>query len=390
MKYRRIINRNRKGDGLVKEKVKNIMGIAMPLMLAVLLVMNIFTLLKVNDMQSVISAATGDRDVAQENDVTIGSEYVIKDTTAISDAYKSGRTTGLSDKEKETLDLASGVLDEIITDGMSDYEKELAVYDWMTHNLQFDRGSLLVVPNSTADCDNPYGVLKYHNAVCVGYATTFRLFMQMMGIECMVVHDSYLSHSWDLVKLGGQWYHTDIYSDAGTGDYTHFNINDTVWAQEHEWNRDFFPAADGYEYNYAYMNREKCKDVYEIPALVRTALDDQKSAVAFEFEEKITETEAQIADAMMQSIESSAAFSEYNMGLTWSWMPVGDSYVFCVYIQNYNDVPIDDTTDLPDDVYEKIAQAVEAAFGDAGDVSDGDDTYDAAVIGGDYSSARID
>lgn len=378
----------------MKEKVKNVMGAAVPVMLVVLLVMNIFTLLKVNDMKSAIDTAAGGDDPAQENDVTIGSEYVIRDTTAISDAYKSKKTSGLSDKEKETLDLASGVLDEIITDGMSDYEKELAVYDWMTHNLQFDRGSLLVVPNSRADCDNPYGVLKYHNAVCVGYATTFRLFMQMMDIECMVVHDSYLSHSWDLVELDGKWYHTDIYSDAGTGDYTHFNLSDAVWAQEHEWNRDFFPVADGYEYNYAYLNREKCKDVYEIPALLRTALDEQRGAIAFEFEQKITETEAQIADTMMSSIEDYVVYnggSAYKVGLTWSWLPVDNGYVFCVYIQSYNDDPADDPAELPDDAYEKITQAVEAAFGDVGDPGDIDDSsYSDMVIGGAEGSMRID
>ena len=112
----------------------------------------------------------------------------------------------------------------------------------------------------------PNGVLKNHEAVCVGYATTFRLFMQMLGIDCMVVHDSHLSHSWDLVKLDGQWYHTDIYSDAGSGEgnFSHFNLNDEMMNSQ-EWNTDFFPAADGYEYNYAYVNRTQCKDVYTIP-----------------------------------------------------------------------------------------------------------------------------
>ena len=65
----------------MKEKVSTVMGVVMPLMLAVLLVMNIFTLVKVNDVQSFINKENGDGDVAQENDVTIGDQYVIKDTT---------------------------------------------------------------------------------------------------------------------------------------------------------------------------------------------------------------------------------------------------------------------------------------------------------------------
>ena len=137
-----------------------------------------------------------------ENDVIIMDEYEIKATTQISDAYKSEESAdaiaALSDRDKETLDMAAKVIDEVIEDGMSDYEKEKAIYDWMTTKLGSDRGVLTVVPSSGEDSDNPYGVLKYGNAVCVGYATTFRLFMQMLDIECMVVHNSEAYHSWDL------------------------------------------------------------------------------------------------------------------------------------------------------------------------------------------------
>lgn len=44
----------------MKEKVSTVMGVVMPLMLTVLLVMNIFTLLKVNDVQSFINKKNGE------------------------------------------------------------------------------------------------------------------------------------------------------------------------------------------------------------------------------------------------------------------------------------------------------------------------------------------
>lgn len=111
----------------MKRKLIKIMYVVTPVMLVLLLALNVFTILKVKALEE---SAGGDKteDVAQENDVTIGGEYVIKATTQISDAYKSGNTSNLSDKDKETLNMAKSVLDEIITDGMSDYEKELAVY----------------------------------------------------------------------------------------------------------------------------------------------------------------------------------------------------------------------------------------------------------------------
>ena len=74
-----------------------------------------------------------------EDYVKIADNYEIKPTTNISDAYKSGDTSKLTDKEKETLDMAKKAIKDMkITDSMSDFEKEKAVYDWMTKKLQHD------------------------------------------------------------------------------------------------------------------------------------------------------------------------------------------------------------------------------------------------------------
>jgi hypothetical protein len=326
-------------------------------------------------------------DVLQEDDVVIGGEYVIRSTLAISDAYISGDRSALSDRDKETLDMASSVLDEIIEDTMTPFEKEKAVYAWMTKNLQFDGGSLLVIPQTGEDCDNPYGVLKYHNAVCVGYATTFRLFMQMMGIECKVVHNTSRSHSWDLVNLDGSWYHTDIYSDVGSGNYTSFNMNDSACARGHEWNREFFPAANGYEYSMAYIERVKKDDIWNIPAAVREKLDEGSSVLGVEFSEQIDESKAQIVEQMMEDVSyrlsSSADYSDVDV--TWSWIDAGDNYVFCCYLSRYGEEDEPDP-DISLDDLARIDYKVEEAFGDLeeGEWSDYPDHYDGYAITGEY------
>lgn len=359
----------------MKEKTKSVLGIAVPVLMVLVLLLNAVMLYKIGNMDERLSNALNEsEDVAQENGVIIGGEYEIKATTNISDAYKSGSTSGLSDKDKETLDMASAVLDEIVEDGMSDFEKELAVYDWMTRNLEFDSGSLLVVPNTQADCDNPYGVLKYHNAVCVGYATTFRLFMQMLDIDCMVVHDSDLCHSWDLVKLDGDWYHTDIYSDSGSGNYAHFNLNDSAQMSSWNWNTDFFPAAEGYKYNNAYMNRIECSDIYALPAALREALDNMQSVAAFSFGQEIGDSEAQIVSAMMESVVSVLDSTGYNGAqyMEWNWLQTDEGYVLCVYIYGFE--PDEPGVYLPDDAHEKIEQAISSAFGDI-DSGEEDEPY---------------
>ena len=379
----------------MKRKLIRIIYVVTPVMLVLLLALNVFTIFKVKALEE---SAGGDKteDVAQENDVTIGGEYVIKATTQISDAYKSGNTSNLSDKDKETLNMAKSVLDEIITDGMSDYEKELAVYKWMTANIGFDSGSMTVVPgDDSKPVDNPNGVLKNHEAVCVGYATTFRLFMQMLGIDCMVVHDSYLSHSWDLVKLDGQWYHTDIYSDAGSGEgnFSHFNLNDEMMNSQ-EWNTDFFPAADGYKYNYAYMNRTQCKDVYTIPEQMRAALDARQGVVSLDFGKDISDDIYNLADTIMNSVENTVVFNAgYGVSFSWSWLDAGDDNVFCVYINYEKTEDPDVDPGVTDEIQQKIDDAVNKAFSDmgSGDFSGySDNTYSHnTIIGGTSSVARI-
>ena len=303
-------------------------------------------------------------DPGQEDEVRIASHYVIRSTLPISDAYKSGDRSALSDKEKETLDMASAVLDEIITPDMDAYEKEEAVYLWMTSHLAQDEGLLPVIPRTQADCDNPYGVLKYHNAVCVGYATTFRLFMQMLDIPCKVVHNSERYHSWDLVQLGDGWYHTDIYSDAGQGSYAHFNLNDAMQGQNQNWNRDYFPAADRSEYCYAVRNSETVENIYQIPAGMRKALEDRAGLYAVRFDSDFDEQNAAIVQEMLSQIQDRVEYSEFSgdLYMDWRFMQIDIGWLLSVDLNWYNQE--EPNVEIPDEAYEKIEQAMEDAFGD--------------------------
>ena len=302
----------------------------------------------------------------REDDVTIASEYVIRSTTQISDAYKSGDSASLSDKDKETLDMASAVLKQIITDKMSDYDKELAVYDWMTANLENDPGLLPVVPTTQEDCDNPYGVLKYHNAVCVGYATTFRLFMQMLDIPCMVVHNTELFHSWDLVQLNGHWYHTDIYSDAGKPSHSHFNRTDIMQQMDQTWDTSFFPKSDSTEDCYAAKNAVEEKDVYKIPAEVRRMLDEKINYLAFRIPREADNHSALVLETLLNRIQDTVA---YNTGsdcgtvdMSWQWLQLDKNYVVSIVVNSSNTE--DDQPDLPEEDLNRIEHVMEEIFGD--------------------------
>lgn len=319
-------------------------------------------------LKSYVASQEKDQDEETTEDyVTIAEQYEIKPTTNISDAYKSGDTSKLTDKEKETLDMAKDALKEMkIKDSMSDYEKEKAVYDWMTSSLQNDQGALTVIPSTTEDCDNPYGVLKYHNAVCVGYATTFRMFMQMMDIDCMVEHNNEKWHSWDVVKLDDDWYITDIYSDAGNGNYAHFNMTDAMWSQEQSWDQEYFPAANSLKYNMAYQNKQTVDTVYDIPKALRKAMDKKLGGVMIAFKEKIDDDKAPIANAAASSVSEMLMSNNYKdmpYGInSYSWVtdPETNEYLFNIMFSGYNKT--DNTQNLTDEQLQKINDAVTKAL----------------------------
>ena len=313
----------------------------------------------------------GEEAVTQEDDVAVGGDYWIRSTLPISDAYKSGDASALSEKEAETLEMASEVLGGIITGGMTVYEKEKAVYDWMCSNIHHEGGITVVVPTASEYSAEPYGVLKYRQAVCVGFATTFRMFMQMLDIECKVVHNSY--HSWDLVRLDdGEWYHVDIYSDAGRGDYANFNMNDELASGGHDWDRDFFPAAEGLEYCYSYQNAEPLEDIFALPQYVREALDAGGSRNLY-YLTPSSDAQAQSDAAEMLSRLSDAA-NAYGMGqgrdlyIDYNAQLMGDGLLLSVLITDYSE--LEDPDETMADV-ERIDEAISEAFDGAWTGGDG-------------------
>lgn len=187
-------------------------------------------------------------------------DMTLFDNTAILSAWKSGNSSNLSKKEKQVLDAAIAVLTAWTTSDMSDYEKERAIYVWLTTNVAYDLSEIekRVTPRSSYE---PYGPLINGKGVCLGYAETFRLLMDMVGIECITVtgagSQNRGSHAWNMVNLNGNWYcvdsawdhnHPEIDQDYPIEDlmmfYEYFNVTSQYMADtDHQWDYDNTPEA---------------------------------------------------------------------------------------------------------------------------------------------------
>lgn len=144
---------------------------------------------------------------------------------------------------------------------MSDYEKELAVHDYITDWSTFDYSVFgRTASEGFADgSDTPYGVLVNRSAMCHGYSATFQLLMGMLDIECITVYgipgSNGVEHSWNMVKLDGEWYCVDCAWDdpiGGKPGHDYFNVTSDYMRRGgiHNWDESSVPEATGTVYAY--------------------------------------------------------------------------------------------------------------------------------------------
>ena len=341
-------------------------------------IMSIFVGIKVakfdsigSDLQLAVSRMGIVSGETQEDDVTISDLYTVRSTQAISKAYLADRSTGLDAKQKEVLDLASATLKNIIKEDMTTFQKEKAVYNWMCKNLEMAETSQVNIPVSSSQIDEPYGVLKTGTGVPVGFATTFRMFMEMLEIPCKVVHDTAFTNAWNMVQLDDEnWYHVDVGADITYGNFENFNMNENVASYKHTWDTEFFPASTGTKYCYALMKAGEVKDLYNIPTRIKKAYDKKRKCIFLKFKtssgkdlEVVDELVSRTADYLGGNLSQNADTTENAEA---GGRGVADAV--CIKMEDYYLLGVffadgsQKNAGLTEKDFNKISKAVEKAF----------------------------
>jgi len=151
-----------------------------------------------------------------EEEIIINDAY---DRRAIVRAWHSGDPSELTPMNRRIFDKCAEVIAEVIQPGMSDFDRQLAVINWIIMWSVYDPEFLSNSPTAAPDPnnDNPYGVLFSRVGNCFGFTFTFQLFMELLGIESMVVHGYDFTggrHAWNLVNIYGNWYAVDVTLDV--------------------------------------------------------------------------------------------------------------------------------------------------------------------------------
>ncbi|GFN29949.1 hypothetical protein PCURB6_02090 [Paenibacillus curdlanolyticus] len=178
--------------------------------------------------------------------VYVGSEYGLLDAIELRDRsyiFTDART-------KKIYDEAARIVSELVKPGMSDFEKELAIHDYIVLHAEYDYDNYLAdtIPD---DSYSAYGILFHGTAVCQGYAYAAHLMLEMAGIDSQIVTGTANGggHAWNKVKIDGEYYNLDVTWDDPVPDkqgrlvYNYFNVTDEELAKDHIWQRSNWPEA---------------------------------------------------------------------------------------------------------------------------------------------------
>lgn len=111
------------------------------------------------------------------------------------------------------------IVNKYISDDMSDMEKIKVLHDWVCDNVSYTDGEI-----SDSINHNDFSPFLTGITVCDGYARAFNLLMNEAGIETYYVCSN--DHIWNIVKLGGHFFHVDTTWDDGESDYNYFLKSD--------------------------------------------------------------------------------------------------------------------------------------------------------------------
>lgn len=123
-------------------------------------------------------------------------------------------------KREEVQTKAAEIVAEIITDDMTDLEKEIAINQYLCETVEYDNAALenaeqydfKQVDDEFLDSFTPYGCLINGVGVCASYAGSFKILADVAGLESIVVTgylDGNLPHAWNRVKIEDQWVSLD-------------------------------------------------------------------------------------------------------------------------------------------------------------------------------------
>ncbi len=210
--------------------------------------------------------------------------------------------------QQEILKKVQEITAAIITENMTDTEKEMAINDYLCSHLVYSRGALeearknnYVSVSGYKNAFNAYGALVEGNCVCRGYADAFNLLAKEAGLPTILVTgmlDGEVPHAWNKVKIDNKWCIIDTTNnDSEFMSNALFNIPSGAVDKVLVENQDY--VLDTYLKNYeeqseSYEYYHLTENFYDVDAVVQNLTEELQKT---DTKKVVLRTDYKISDA---------------------------------------------------------------------------------------------
>lgn len=165
-----------------------------------------------------------------------------------------GKYYNADDSMSENLmdQLVAEIIEEYITDQMSDTVKVKTIHDYLAYHVLYDPEPIEEETFKKAS-HTAYGALVDGVAVCDGYAEAFKYILDQLDIENVLIFgeanqegefSGEVNHAWNLVKLNDEYKHYDVtWDDDNTNQlvlYRYFEKSSEEIMETHQWDSKIY------------------------------------------------------------------------------------------------------------------------------------------------------
>ena len=184
-------------------------------------------------------------------------DFKIVKNSKIKLQYLTKNEQDIERKAQKFEDAIDNMLNNVIDEDMTDYEKEVAIHDALVEMVKYYKyEDINDIPSIK---HTAYGALVEKEAVCDGISKALKILLDRAGIENIIVSGKAngISHAWNIVKLDDEYYNVDATSDnvkEGSDKYVihaYFNVTDKDIKETHQKDSNFeFPECNATKYEY--------------------------------------------------------------------------------------------------------------------------------------------
>lgn len=219
----------------------------------------------------------------------------------------------LNDTELATIEFFKSINAQIITDSMTDYEKELAIHDYIVKNYKYVSGE---------EKNNYYNVtnfIKEKTGYCEAYAYSFSILATLAELDNEIIFGSVdgVNHAWNAVKLDNEYYYVDPTFDDTRKDepeiiYSFFNLDNDALLKTHTWDKakNKNLTASGKKYNYFTYNHSYFTTLSSLENYILQKVNNKEKTIHF-FVDGFNITNASIKDILSKKSALVSGYSIY-------------------------------------------------------------------------------